>query len=218
MITVTKDQIVKLAPRIKSNYLIGLDYVQAALDRYEVTKTSNRVAHFWAQILHESTGLTALEENLNYSAEGLVRTWPNHFPPKGTLDPNKLAHHPEMIANEMYGHRMGNLKEGDGWKYRGRGGIQITGYESYVTVTKLIKLHVPDVPDFSIQPDLVIDPKWIYEVIAAKWYMCSYKGKSCNEWADSNNIEGVTRAINGGILGLKERTNLFSITSKVWPL
>src|SRR6185436_7164266 len=135
-IQVTLAQIATLAPSARSSYRDAFAAGQDVLDQFGISETPLRVAHFMAQMLHESGALTIQFESLNYSAERLPKVWPKRFRPAGPLDPAAFAHDPEKLANEIYGGRMGNDAPSDGYRYRGRGLLQLTGKESYAEATK----------------------------------------------------------------------------------
>lgn len=194
-------KLLELAPNARSGYRAAVENGQEVLDRYQITENELRLCHFLAQILHESGGLAIQFENLNYSAKRIPQVWPSRFLPKGPLDPKDYEHNPEKLANEVYGKRMGNASFGDGYRYRGRGLIQLTGRESYKKATEIVRKHKVACPDFVADPDQVISPEWCIEVAAAEWYE-----KDCNTPADHDNITKVTILINGGKIGLAERT------------
>lgn len=130
-VLVTLDQITQLAPSARSSYRDAFAAGQPVLDQFEISATPLRVAHFMAQMMHESGGLTIQFENLNYSPERLPKVWPTRFQPKGPLDPAQFAHNSERLANEVYARaELGNTEPGDGFKYRGRGLLQLTGKAS----------------------------------------------------------------------------------------
>ena len=129
---------------------------------------------------------------LNYSAQGLMRTWPSRFPDLDVAE--KYEHNPEKIANKVYAGRMGNIEEGDGWKYHGRGLIQLTGRENYANFG-----HNASV-DVLSNPDLLITPE--YACLSAAWY---WNKRNLNELADKMDVEGITKKINGGTIGLEDR-------------
>ena len=134
-VKVSLSQVLHLAPNVRLSYREAFQQGQAVLDRYKISENPLRVAHFMAQILHESGGLAIQFENLNYSAQRLPKVWPSRFKPKGSLDPAEYANNPKKLANEVYGGRMGNTGAGDGFTYRGRGLLQLTGKESYREAT-----------------------------------------------------------------------------------
>ncbi len=135
-----------------------------------------------------------LEENLNYSAESLMKVWPSRFP---TLEAAKPYHrNPEKIANKVYGGRMGNGPEetGDGWLYHGRGLIQLTGKDNYMLASDALSM------DFIHSPDYVLVPK--YAALTAGWY---WNKRSLNKEADAKDYTAMTKKINGGVIGLDDR-------------
>jgi putative chitinase len=168
-----------------------LDGLNNCFDKYDINNPE-RQACFLAQVMHESNSFKALSENLNYSALGLTKTWPSRFPDLETAD--KYAHNPEKIANKVYAGRMGNIEEGDGWKYHGRGLIQLTGRENYANFG-----HNASV-DVLSNPDLLTTPE--YAALSAGWY---WNKRNLNELADKLDIEGITKKINGGTIGLEDR-------------
>ena len=162
-------------------------------DKYSIN-TLNRQACFIGQCMHESGGFKLLEENLHYSSGALMRTWPSRFPDQDTAD--KFANNPEKIANKVYGGRMGNVEDGDGWKYHGRGLIQLTGKDNYANCGS------------GLGVDLLSNPEWVatpeYASLSAGWF---WNKKGLNELADVMDIETMTKRINGGTLGLDDRLN-----------
>lgn len=159
-----------------------------------------RLAHFLAQCSHESAGFKLTQENLKYSADGLKRTFPKYFP--GDLA-NSYARQPEKIASRVYANRMGNGDEAsrDGYKYRGRGYIQLTGKNNYTSFNKTVDEDMLD------NPDLVCDK---YPLVSAAWY---WDSRALNETADlgANDavVTKVTKKVNGGTIGLAERIAQF---------
>ena len=175
---------------------ISVDWVEPleeVFHRYEIN-TPERQAAFIGQCAHESMNFTKLEENMNYSAEGLMKTWPSRFP---TLESAKPYHrNPEKIANKVYAGRMGNgLEEtGDGWLYHGRGLIQLTGKDNYMLASDALNM------DFIHSPDYVLVPK--YAALTAGWY---WNKRNLNKEADAKDYTGMTKKINGGTIGLNDR-------------
>lgn len=160
--------------------------------------TDGRVAAFVAQAAHESAEFTRLEENLNYSAEALLKTWPTRFITKQQAD--LYARRPEKIANFVYANRIGNGDEvsGDGFNFRGRGVFQLTGRANYRSASIAIAGN-----DWLLvnNPELVAMPEYAAETAA--WY---WESNHLNEFADSGDFALLTRKINGGTTGLRERT------------
>lgn len=165
------------------------------LDRNEVN-TPMRLAHFFAQLDHES-GLKPISENLNYSAESLRKVFGKYFP--SVEKANAYARQPEKIANLVYANRMDNGSEtsGDGWKYRGRGFIQLTGKANYKMLSNFAKTNYLE------NPDLLL--KEADAMVAALWF---WNMKGLNTYADKDDVKEVTRRINGGFNGLAHRTEL----------
>lgn len=165
------------------------------LPMFYITTTS-RVAGFIAQCQHESGDFNVLQENLNYSASGLMRTFGKYFPTQELA--NQYARKPQMIANKVYGGRLGNGPEssGDGWKFRGRGLIQLTGRANYTQCSKDLFQDISLAND----PDLVRTPE--YAVIASCWF---WHKNQLNYYCDRGDIVGLSRRVNGGDNGLEDR-------------
>ena len=194
-VALTEPQFRALFPQAS---VAALDHLNRAMTRYKIDSPV-RAAAFLAQIGHESAGLTAVVENLNYSAPGLAATWPNRYRgPDGK--PNQLAlaisRNPEQIANNTYADRMGNgpARSGDGWKYRGRGYIQTTGRANYEALTKALGINFVAVPDLLEQPE--------YAALSAAYF---WQSKGLNELADADQLDAITRRINGGTNGAADR-------------
>jgi putative chitinase len=167
--------------------------LQATFDKYEIN-TPKRQAAFIGQCAHESGNFKTLEENLNYKPEALMRVWPSRFPDLPTA--MKYAHNPEKIANKVYGGRMGNGVEetGDGWKYHGRGLIQLTGKENYANCGSGIGIDLLSTPNLLTLPEQAC--------LSAGWF---WNRKQLNSLADSGDFETMTKRINGGLIGLDDR-------------
>mgnify|MGYP003650544333 CR=1 FL=1 len=167
---------------------------RSLFEKYQIN-TKLRIAHFMAQIDHES-GLLPISENLNYSSFGLLRTFKKYFTPELA---DLYQRNPNKIANRVYANRMGNGDEssGDGWKYRGRGFIQLTGKSNYLSLFKATGINFVDDPDLLLfEPDALI---------AALWF---WNSRNLNILADKNDIEGITKSINGGLNGIDDRKEL----------
>jgi putative chitinase len=210
-VNITLDQIQHLAPNARSSYREAFQNGQSLLDQSGISASPLRVAHFMAQVLHESGGLAIQIESLNYSAERLPKVWPSRFMPTGPLDPAAFAHNQEKLGNEVYAGRMGNTGPNDGFTYRGRGLLQLTGKDSYQGATTILRAQDPTAPDFVASPDAVFSAQWCLAVAATEW-----SSKGCNAFADQDDIRKVTRAINGGLIGLGERTEWLRLTKAVW--
>jgi putative chitinase len=156
--------------------------------------TPERQAAFIGQCMHESGKFKTLQENLNYSADRLHAVWPSRFPTVESAKP--YDRNPQKIANRVYGGRMGNGTEetGEGYKYRGRGLIQLTGKDNYTNAAKALEA------DLVNNPDLVSEPK--YAALTAGWF---WNKRNLNVEADAKDYTGMTKKINGGVLGLAER-------------
>ena len=163
------------------------------LPDYDIS-TPARIAAFVAQTAHESGGYTALHENLNYQAASLCRVWPSHFN-AGNAD--QYAHNPERIANRAYSGRMGNGDEasGDGWRFCGRGLIQLTGKSNYQAFADSVQMSIDDVPAYLQTFEGAIQSACFF-----------WENTNLNAVADTGDIEHMTKIINGGTLGLEDRT------------
>jgi len=209
--TVTLDQILHLAPNARSSYREAFQNGQPLLDQFSISDNPLRLAHFMAQVLHESGGLANQIESLNYSAERLPKVWPSRFKPIGPLDPADFAHNEEKLGNEVYGGRMGNTGPNDGFTYRGRGLLQLTGRDSYREATATLRAQNPAAPDFVAMPDAVFSAQWCLAIAVAEW-----ASKGCNAHADVDDIRKVTKAINGGLIGLSDRRERLRLAKAVW--
>ena len=188
----TRDQLAQLLPG--NPYL---DYWYSALERclpdYDIN-TPQRVAAFMAQCAHESGNFKFLKENLNYRAESLCKVWPRYFP---SLDvARQYAQNQERIANRAYANRMGNGPEesGDGWKFCGRGLIQLTGRNNYQSFADSIETDIEDVPHYLQTFEGAVQ--------SACWF---WESNNLNKWADVGDMVTLTKKINGGTLGLEDR-------------
>lgn len=164
------------------------------LPKYGIN-TPKRIASFLAQCGHESGGWRVFKENLNYSAKALDIVFPKYFKNAG-IDASDYHRQPEKIANHVYANRMGNgdVSSGDGWKYRGRGPIQLTGKSNYTAFCNDMNITLSD-------PSQVAENKLI-AVLSAVWF---WNRNDLNEYADQEDIKGMTRRINGGYNGLDDR-------------
>lgn len=210
-VSVTLEQLARLAPGMRPCYRDTFGDGQAALDRWGISASPQRVAHFLAQVLHESQALTVEYENLDYTAARLAKVWPSRFKPSGPLSPAPYAHSPRRLANLVYGNRMGNTGADDGYVYRGRGLLQLTGKDSYARATQALRASLPGSPDFVAHPDAVLDPRWCLHVAAATW-----AAKGCNELADQDDLGQLTRRINGADNGLAERDAWCRSAGAIW--
>lgn len=173
--------------------------LEEVLPKYGIAESKTRLAHFFAQILHESGCMRFDTENLNYSAAALRRVFGKYF--RTDAEANACARNPQKIANRVYANRMGNGDEasGDGWKYRGRGLIQLTGRDNY----KAFAAWIGD-PRVVDEPDLVATE---YAVHSAVFF---WDRNDLNRIADKDDVVALTRRINGGENGLSHRRELLN--------
>jgi putative chitinase len=185
--------------------------LSAAMQEFGIT-TELRIEHFLAQLAVESGQLRAVQENLNYRAEGLMRTWPTRFPTRAIAD--AYARKPEAIANKVYANRMGNGDEasGDGWRYRGAGLIALTGLTNQAKCAKYFGIPTEKVGDWLRTPEGACR--------SAGWF---WKTHGCNELADANDIDGISDTINighqtereGDAIGFTERLAFRNVAERV---
>jgi len=168
------------------------------ISKFEIN-TRVKLAHFLAQAGHESGGFKAVNENLNYGAKGLLGIFKKYFPTEAKA--KEYERKPEKIANLVYGGRMGNGPEasGEGWKFRGRGYIQLTGKDNY----KAFDAVVPE--DILANPDLVATK---YPLLSAAWFFHKNCLKKCVDASDAT-VTAVTKCVNGGTIGLPDRLKHF---------
>lgn len=200
---ITCDTLRKIYPQSKSiaRYFEALHQAMAECG----IDTAARARAFLAQVGHESAQLNRIEENLNYSAQALRKVFPKYF--RTPQEASSYAHHPERIANRVYAGRMGNGSEesGDGWKFRGRGLIQITGRDNYVSMSALMG------KDLTVWPDALLMPLDACRSAALWW-----KAKGLNALADRLSGAGerktfgaITKCVNGGLNGLEDRWAIY---------
>ena len=189
------DQIQKLYPRAAGEHLAAFAAQADGLLRgYGMSRKPIRLQFFLAQMGHESAGLTRTEEDLNYRPERLLQIWPRRF--ASLADAAPYARNPQKLAEFVYGGRrdLGNKIAGDGWLFRGRGYIQLTGRITYTEVGAIAGL------DLENQPDLVASPDHALHVVCAFW-----EWKGLNKLCDTGDFEAVTRRVSGGLHGLQDR-------------
>ena len=167
--------------------------------RFEIN-TPLRLSHFLAQAAHESGNFEKVYENLNYGAKGLLGIFPKYFNAELA---NLYARKPEKIANIVYANRMGNgdKSTGDGWKFRGRGYIQLTGRDNYTQFSKLM------LEDFTLNPDLIATK---YPLSSAAWFFQKNCLVKCDAGSTREVVESVTRCVNGGLTGIEDRVEKFN--------
>jgi len=178
-----------------------LEFLPEVMERYAIN-TPLRVAHFLAQCAHESGNFRTTRENLNYSVDGLLQIFPRHF--KTREEAAQYARQPERIANRVYASRIGNGPEssGDGWRFRGRGYIQLTGRSNYAAFDRILANNIID------SPDLVATR---YPLLSAAWFWDTRKLNNIADLGSSADvITRVTRTVNGGTHGLADRTKYFT--------
>ena len=185
------EQIVPGNPDIESWY----EALTQILPEYSIN-TPERIAAFLAQCAHESAGFTAIKENLNYRAESLIKVFGQHFP-GGLSEAQHYAHNQEAIANRVYANRMGNGDEssGDGYNFCGRGLIQLTGHDNYKAFADSLSMTMEETVEFLKTFEGCVQ--------SACWF---WETNNLNELADEGNIKAMTKKINGGYIGLDERT------------
>ena len=193
MVELNLEKLKKCVPNNKDHAGL-LNAFNKVFEKYEIN-TKERVAGFLAQCGHESLDFTVLKENLNYGAKGLRGTFGKYFPDDATAA--KYERKPEMIANRVYASRMGNGNEasGDGYKYRGRGAIQLTGHDNYTAFAKDIGKSIDETITYLETLEGAIE--------SACWF---WKKNGLNEVADKKDITLMTKKINGGTIGLEDRT------------
>ena len=204
---ITEQQLLQVLPKARTVAGIFLPALNRAMLRWKIDSRL-RAAAFLAQIGHESGQLRVLVENLNYSAEALVRTWPSRFTAQTAP---AYARQPEKIANRVYGGRMGNGPEasGDGWRYRGRGLIQLTGRNNYRAAGAALGLPLEDQPGLLEQA--------AHAAQSAAWWWAKH---GLNELADAGRIQDIGSIINTGKPGrvphgAAERKALYDIAVRV---
>lgn len=199
----TKAQLVECVPNIRAENLNKFyNPLNKAMKKYNIN-TKLRIAAFVSQLAHESGSFNRVEENLNYSEQGLRRVFGKYF---RTRNPSIYARQPEKIANVVYANRIGNsnVSSGDGWRYRGRGLIQLTGKANYIQAGKALGV------------DLIKNPDWLTTAegatMSAAWF---WDMRSLNELADKQHFRTITRRINGGLNGLDDRLRYYNTALKV---
>tara|TARA_B110000971_G_scaffold219458_1_gene260648 strand:- start:888 stop:1769 length:882 start_codon:yes stop_codon:yes gene_type:complete len=198
----TKDM---LAAMIPGNDKVDMwfEAIEEIFPKYEIN-TVERIAGFIAQCAHESNNFRSLEENLNYSEDALLRVFGRYFGKAPKASASEYARNPEMIANRVYNdefrkYKMGNTQPGDGWMFRGRGLKQLTGRENYTKFGKSVKMTAEQASEY------VATEKGAIE--SACWF---WKNKKLNAIADTGDIKKLTKVINGGDIGLADRTSRYN--------
>ena len=188
----TREQLKEMIPR---NPYVSQWYeaISSILPEYEIN-TPQRVAAFLAQCAHESGGFVFLKENLNYKAPSLRKVFPKYFPDDATA--SAYANKPERIANRVYANRMGNGDEssGDGWRYCGRGLIQLTGKDNYTFFAASLDIPVEEASEYLQTFEGAVQSACFF-----------WEQNNLNKWADAGDILTLTKRINGGTIGLEDR-------------
>lgn len=198
---VTVELLQKICPKTKRSvlerYIVPLN---DTVEYYEITQNPKRLAAFLAQIAHESGGFNFVQENLNYSAKGLMTTFRKYFPTEELA--KQYERKPERIANRVYANRMGNGDEnsGDGWKFRGRGLIQLTGRHNYTRFAEGLEMSLDDTVAYLETPAGAVS--------SAGWF---WDNNDLNKFCDSGDFITLTKRINGGTIGLADRQHHYEI-------
>jgi len=203
---VTLELLQKICPKTKQSVLVPyVDPFNEVGKHYDLFENPKRIAAFLAQTAHESGGFTAVKENLNYGAKGLMGTFKKYFPNEEIA--KQYERQPEKIANRVYANRMKNGDEasGDGFKFRGRGLIQLTGRDNYTRFAKASDMTLDEVVAYLETPaGAVASAGWFWDV------------NKLNIYCDKDDFVGLTRRINGGTIGLEDRKHHYEIALKAF--
>jgi putative chitinase len=204
----TKDKLFQIFPNSRKSKLdidLLVDVLNDVFDNPNGLSTLNRRASFLAQCAHESGQFTVVSENLNYSAAGLLRVFKKYFPTQELAD--QYARKPQMIASRVYANRMENGSEasGDGWKFRGRGFIQLTGKRNYRLCGAALGINLLEDPDY-------VSRSPVGAIESALWF---WTVNNLNSYADRDDLKGQTKVINGGYNGLEERLKYYAEAKRV---
>lgn len=204
--SITAEQLRQIVPTLSdSKCREYLPYLLKIMSEFEIN-TPLRVATFIAQTAHESGGYITLIENLNYSAQRLLQVFPRKFTQATAINYDRQ---PQKIANYLYANKIGNGDEtsGDGWRYKGRGVVQVTGRGNYKACGVELGL------------DLIAFPELLEQSLnafrSAGWY---WKSRNCNSFADRGDFIGLTKAINGGLNGLDDRKAYYARAKSVFGI
>jgi putative chitinase len=194
---ITVDQIKEICPNAKQDIAEAIANNYDLLSEYYDINSPLRLAHFLAQCAHESGGFRLIQENLNYSAEGLDKIFPKYFKNAGR-DATEYARKPEKIANVVYANRMGNGNEesGDGYHFCGRGLIQLTGKNNYKSLAETLEMTIDEAVEYLQTAGGALE--------SAAWF---WANNGLNEIADTDDILRITKKVNGGTIGLDDRTH-----------
>ncbi|CAO4174118.1 Peptidoglycan binding-like domain-containing protein [Methylorubrum aminovorans] len=186
----------RFEPFAREDILVAIAASAPAIEAAGIT-TPKRLAHFLAQVAHESAGLARTEEALSYSAARMVEVWPSRFPTAAAAVP--YARNPQALANKVYGGRLGNRLPGDGWRFRGGGGLGTTGRANYA------EAGFEADPDALRRPENFLAPALLY-----------WRTRGCNALADRDDVVGITVKINGGKNGLADRRKRLAAAERVF--
>lgn len=198
---ITLEILQAICPKTKKTVLAGyVEPLNIAGEYYEMFDNVKRIAAFLAQIAHESGGFNFVIENLNYSADGLRKTFPKYFPTQELA--MQYARQPDKIANRVYANRMKNGDEssGDGFKFRGRGLIQLTGRDNYTRFSEALGLSLEETIQYLETPNGA--------VVSAGWF---WDNNKLNVYCDKDDFVGLTKRINGGTNGLEDRKHHYQL-------
>lgn len=191
----------------KSDIINGLSaFLNTHGEKYRITTSFEEVTQFLGQTALESGGFSTLTENLNYSATRLTKVWPKRYPTIAAARP--YANNPQKLANHTYGGRLGNTGPNDGWLFIGRGIKQVTGRANYRDFTKWMRTIISNCPDFEKNPELLSTDPWCYW--SAVWYWYTKK-----VYLKAGDTRAATKAINGGLNGIKDRVSYVNRAKKV---
>lgn len=198
---ITLQLLQSLCPKTKKTVLeTYIEPINTVAQYYDMFENPNRVAGFLAQIAHESGGFNFVKENLNYSAAGLRKTFKKYFPTDELAQ--QYQRNPEKIANRVYANRMGNGDEqsGDGFKFRGRGLIQLTGKHNYTKFSQDLGISLDETVQYLETPNGAVS--------SAGWF---WDNNKLNQYCDKNDFVTLTKRINGGTIGLEDRKHHYEL-------
>lgn len=198
---VTIELLTAMCPKTKRSILESyVEPLNTVAEYYEMFDNPRRVAGFLAQIAHESGGFNAVVENLNYSAKGLMGTFKKYFPTEELA--KQYERQPQKIANRVYANRMKNGDEasGDGFKFRGRGLIQLTGRDNYTKFAEALDMSIEDTIAYLETPNGA--------VASAGWF---WDNNKLNQYCDKDDFVTLTKRINGGTIGLADRQHHYHL-------
>lgn len=190
--TFTKENLARISKKLDYDTILKL------FEKYEIN-TVNRIAGFLAQVLHESADLLYKEENLRYSDKGLRITFGKYY--KDEELAKKHSYKPQLIGSRVYANRMGNGDEasGDGYRYRGRGYIQLTGKDNYTAFARDMGMSMDEAIEYLTTNEGAME--------SALWY---WKSRNINKYCDEDSINGMSKAVNGGMNGYEDRKHRYN--------